>query len=225
MSMPRQPAPWTAQLQIPVSLLCTLNRFQKAHVQCRLTSSPFMSNLATCGPKPALSMQACFRQLRTSLPKHPPNPDDILTPPCLLQALEKLSHEHPAACLRHGGLLATLSYLDFFQTGVQRVAVATAANMCRCLTSENTEAVSSAVPMLTSLLQYSVGGLQSAGCSPSCRRGVLVLAAASDVYSPAAAGILAPVALLDVHNPAAMMSLVCSCSQYESAAHRMASAL
>eukprot|EP00891_Asterochloris_glomerata_P005589 jgi/Astpho2/5589/e_gw1.00079.2.1_t len=72
-----------------------------------------------------------------------------------LQALEKLSHEHPAACLRHGGLLATLSYLDFFQTGVQRVAVATAANMCRFLTSENTEAVSSAVPMLTSLLQYS----------------------------------------------------------------------
>ena len=88
----------------------------------------------------------------------------------LLQALEKLSHEHPAACLRHGGLLATLSYLDFFQTGVQRVAVATAANMCRCLTSENTEAVSSAVPMLTSLLQYSVGGLQSASYSQSCPR-------------------------------------------------------
>lgn len=112
-------------------------------------------------------MKACFRRWRTSLTNTLHNLcrlSDILTTSCLLQALEKLSHEHPAACLRHGGLLATLSYLDFFQTGVQRVAVATAANMCRFLTSENTEAVSSAVPMLTSLLQYSVGGLQSAGC-------------------------------------------------------------
>ena len=73
-----------------------------------------------------------------------------------LQALEKISHEHPAACLRHGGLLASLSYLDFFQTGVQRVAVATAANMCRSVTSENTDAVASAIPMLTNLLQYQV---------------------------------------------------------------------
>ncbi|KAL0044182.1 hypothetical protein WJX82_003026 [Trebouxia sp. C0006] len=71
-----------------------------------------------------------------------------------LQALEKISHEHPAACLRHGGLLASLSYLDFFQTGVQRVAVATAANMCRSVTSENTDAVASAIPILTNLLQY-----------------------------------------------------------------------
>ncbi|KAK9803385.1 hypothetical protein WJX72_003423 [[Myrmecia] bisecta] len=71
-----------------------------------------------------------------------------------LQALEKLSHEHPAACLRQGGLLAVLTYLDFFQTGVQRVAVATAANMCRALTTESTQAVSSAVPILTNLLQY-----------------------------------------------------------------------
>jgi len=72
------------------------------------------------------------------------------------QALEKISHEHPAACLRHGGLLASLSYLDFFQTGVQRVAVATAANMCRSVTSENTDAVASAIPILTNLLQYQV---------------------------------------------------------------------
>ena len=77
-----------------------------------------------------------------------------------MQALEKISHEHPAACLRHGGLLASLSYLDFFQTGVQRVAVATAANMCRCVTSEHTEAVASAIPMLTNLLQYQVSMLE-----------------------------------------------------------------
>lgn len=36
-----------------------------------------------------------------------------------LQALEKISHEHPTACLRAGILMAVLSYLDFFSTGVQ----------------------------------------------------------------------------------------------------------
>jgi hypothetical protein len=36
-----------------------------------------------------------------------------------LQALEKISHEHPTACLRAGALMAVLSYLDFFSTGVQ----------------------------------------------------------------------------------------------------------
>ena len=72
------------------------------------------------------------------------------------QALEKLSHEHPQAVLRQGGLVAVLSYLDFFQTGVQRVAVATAATMCRQLTSDSIDAVSTAVPILTNLLQYQV---------------------------------------------------------------------
>lgn len=75
-----------------------------------------------------------------------------------MQALEKLSHEHPQAVLRQGGLVAVLSYLDFFQTGVQRVAVATAATMCRSLTTDNIDAVSSAVPILTNLLQYQVRG-------------------------------------------------------------------
>jgi hypothetical protein len=36
-----------------------------------------------------------------------------------LQALEKISREHPTACLRAGALMAVLSYLDFFSTGVQ----------------------------------------------------------------------------------------------------------
>jgi E3 ubiquitin-protein ligase TRIP12 len=47
-----------------------------------------------------------------------------------LQALEKLSHDHPGALLRAGGLVAALSYLDFFPAGVQRSAAATAANIC-----------------------------------------------------------------------------------------------
>lgn len=36
-----------------------------------------------------------------------------------LQALKKISLEHPTACLRAGALMAVLSYLDFFSTGVQ----------------------------------------------------------------------------------------------------------
>eukprot|EP00250_Pteridium_aquilinum_P022187 c25318_g3_i1 orf=376-6123(+) len=71
-----------------------------------------------------------------------------------LQALEKISHEHPTACLRAGALLAVLSYLDFFSTGVQRVAVSTAANICRQLPSDASDFVSEAVPILTNLLQY-----------------------------------------------------------------------
>ncbi|KAG0572814.1 hypothetical protein KC19_VG127600 [Ceratodon purpureus] len=71
-----------------------------------------------------------------------------------LQALEKISHEHPTACLRAGALMAVLSFLDFFSTGVQRVAVTTAANMCRQLPSDAVDFVTEAVPLLTNLLQY-----------------------------------------------------------------------
>eukprot|EP00897_Mesotaenium_endlicherianum_P009531 jgi/Mesen1/8606/ME000050S08019 len=71
-----------------------------------------------------------------------------------LQALEKISHEHPGPCLRAGGLMAVLSYLDFFSTGVQRVALSTAANICRQLSPDSTDMVMEAVPNLTNLLQY-----------------------------------------------------------------------
>ncbi|KAF6266557.1 hypothetical protein COO60DRAFT_1697133 [Scenedesmus sp. NREL 46B-D3] len=71
-----------------------------------------------------------------------------------LQALEKLSHEHPQALLQHGGLLAVLSFLDFFPTGVQRTAVATAATMCTGLGPSHVSAVKDALPVLCNLLQY-----------------------------------------------------------------------
>ncbi|KNA15559.1 hypothetical protein SOVF_097120 [Spinacia oleracea] len=71
-----------------------------------------------------------------------------------LQALKKISQEHPTACLRAGALMAVLSYLDFFSTGVQRVALATAANMCKKLSSDAADFVMEAVPHLTNLLQY-----------------------------------------------------------------------
>ena len=75
---------------------------------------------------------------------------------CAAQALEKLSQEHPQAVLRQGGLVAVLSYLDFFQTGVQRTAVHTAATMCRSLVLDRLEPVATAVPILTNILQYPV---------------------------------------------------------------------
>jgi E3 ubiquitin-protein ligase TRIP12 len=71
-----------------------------------------------------------------------------------LQALKKISHEHPTACLRAGALMAVLSYLDFFSTGVQRVALSTAANMCKKLPLDAADFVMEAVPLLTNLLQY-----------------------------------------------------------------------
>ncbi|KAL3631668.1 E3 ubiquitin-protein ligase upl3 [Castilleja foliolosa] len=71
-----------------------------------------------------------------------------------LQALKKISQEHPTACLRAGALMAVLSYLDFFSTGVQRVALVTAANMCKKLPSDAADFVMEAVPLLTNLLQY-----------------------------------------------------------------------
>mmetsp|Transcript_28840 Transcript_28840/g.46657 ORF Transcript_28840/g.46657 Transcript_28840/m.46657 type:complete len:2038 (+) Transcript_28840:79-6192(+) len=72
-----------------------------------------------------------------------------------LQAIEKISHDHPNAVLKAGGLMAVLSYLDFFPLGVQRVAVSTAANLCRQVPSECFDMVVDTVPLITNLLQYS----------------------------------------------------------------------
>lgn len=71
-----------------------------------------------------------------------------------LQALEKLSHEHPLAILRGGGMLAVLQYVDFFAMGVQRLAVSTAANLCRGLPVECAHLVVDAVPLLSGLLNH-----------------------------------------------------------------------
>lgn len=81
-----------------------------------------------------------------------------------LQALEKLSHEHPGSLLRAGALVAVLSYVDFFQTGVQRVAVATAANICRGLSTEHVDAVSTTAPILIGLLSYADAKIVDSAC-------------------------------------------------------------
>ena len=71
-----------------------------------------------------------------------------------LSALEKLSHEHPLAILRGGGMQAVLQFVDFFATGVQRIAVSTAANLCRGLPIECAHLVADAVPLLSGLLNH-----------------------------------------------------------------------
>ena len=69
-----------------------------------------------------------------------------------LQALEKLSREHGSAAVRAGGLVAVLSYLDFFSIGLQRVAVTTAAHMCRSLPADTHARVLEVAPQLGRLL-------------------------------------------------------------------------
>ncbi|KFM26832.1 E3 ubiquitin-protein ligase UPL3 [Auxenochlorella protothecoides] len=70
-----------------------------------------------------------------------------------LQALQKLAGEHPGALLRAGALAAVLAYLDFFPLSVQRVAVDTAAALCRALGADALEAAAAALPSLLGLLQ------------------------------------------------------------------------
>ncbi|GAA0184288.1 ubiquitin-protein ligase [Lithospermum erythrorhizon] len=71
-----------------------------------------------------------------------------------LQALEKISREQPLACLQSGAIMAVLSYIDFFSTSVQRVALSTVVNICKKLPSECYSSFTEAVPILCNLLQY-----------------------------------------------------------------------
>lgn len=71
-----------------------------------------------------------------------------------LQALEKISREQPLACLQSGAVMAVLSYIDFFSTSVQRVALSTVVNICKKLPSECYSSFNEAVPILCNLLQY-----------------------------------------------------------------------
>ena len=65
-----------------------------------------------------------------------------------LQALELLSKEWPAACLEAGGLVACLSFLDFFPTSVQRGALRTAVNIVKGLRREHADLALAAAPLL-----------------------------------------------------------------------------
>ncbi|XP_073151453.1 E3 ubiquitin-protein ligase UPL4 [Henckelia pumila] len=71
-----------------------------------------------------------------------------------LQALKKISREQPLACLQSGAIMAVLSYIDFFSTSVQRIALSTVVNICKKQHSESPSLFMEAVPILCNLLQY-----------------------------------------------------------------------
>ncbi|XP_076950087.1 E3 ubiquitin-protein ligase UPL4-like [Bidens hawaiensis] len=71
-----------------------------------------------------------------------------------LQALEKISREQPLACLQAGAIMAVLTYIDFFSTSIQRVALSTVVNICEKLPSEGFSPFMDVVPILCQLLQY-----------------------------------------------------------------------
>ena len=91
-----------------------------------------------------------------------------------LQALEKLSVEFPDALVRGGGLMAALSYLDFFPTGFQRAALKTAKHMTRQLRPEHADLALDAVPLLINTVHHpdgKVSGLAGRGLGRERRRG------------------------------------------------------
>ncbi|KAM3375511.1 hypothetical protein P3S68_014225 [Capsicum galapagoense] len=57
------------------------------------------------------------------------------------QALKKISQVHPSAYLKVGTLMVVLSYLDFVSARVRRVALETAAHMCKKLPSDASDLV------------------------------------------------------------------------------------
>ncbi|KZV58123.1 hypothetical protein F511_37571 [Dorcoceras hygrometricum] len=71
-----------------------------------------------------------------------------------LQALKKISREQPLACLQSGAIMAVLSYIDFFSTSVQRIALSTVVNICKKQNAESPSLFMEAVPILCNLLQY-----------------------------------------------------------------------
>ena len=69
-----------------------------------------------------------------------------------LSTLEKISVEYPASIVREGGLTACLSYLEFFATSTQRVAVTTAANCCRNIPEDSFPVIRDVMPTLLQVL-------------------------------------------------------------------------
>eukprot|EP00735_Rhodelphis_limneticus_P000374 TRINITY_DN1060_c0_g1::TRINITY_DN1060_c0_g1_i1::g.30034::m.30034 TRINITY_DN1060_c0_g1::TRINITY_DN1060_c0_g1_i1::g.30034 ORF type:complete len:1894 (+),score=487.47,sp/Q6WWW4/UPL3_ARATH/36.71/3e-119,sp/Q6WWW4/UPL3_ARATH/32.33/2e-102,HECT/PF00632.20/1.8e-75,HEAT_2/PF13646.1/4.1e+02,HEAT_2/PF13646.1/0.12,HEAT_2/PF13646.1/6.4,HEAT_2/PF13646.1/1.9e+03,Neurochondrin/PF05536.6/1.9e+03,Neurochondrin/PF05536.6/4.9e-06,Arm/PF00514.18/1.2e+02,Arm/PF00514.18/22,Arm/PF00514.18/1.1e+03,Arm/PF00514.18/8.5e+02, len=72
-----------------------------------------------------------------------------------LQALEKIAADYPQPVLRAGGLMACLSFIDFFATGVQRVSVSLAAKICRQIPLDCADMALDVVPNLINILSYS----------------------------------------------------------------------
>ncbi|XP_023527252.1 E3 ubiquitin-protein ligase UPL4-like isoform X1 [Cucurbita pepo subsp. pepo] len=76
-----------------------------------------------------------------------------------LQALERISQEHPVACLEGGAVMAVLTFIDFFSSSIQRTALRTVVNICKKLPSECPQTLIEAVPILCNLFQHDDGEL------------------------------------------------------------------
>jgi len=72
-----------------------------------------------------------------------------------LQALEMLSKKHNKAILHANGVLACLTYVDFFSMPAQRAALAITANCCQNLTTDEFHYVRESLPLLTARLSQS----------------------------------------------------------------------
>eukprot|EP00736_Rhodelphis_marinus_P005766 Rmarinus@m.19562 len=71
-----------------------------------------------------------------------------------LLTLDKIATDHPQPIVRAGGLMGCLSYIDFFATGIQRIATSVAAKLCRQIPMECADMALDVVPNLISLLNY-----------------------------------------------------------------------
>lgn len=69
-----------------------------------------------------------------------------------LSALFKLSADYPHQIVSANGFQAVLSFIDFFPIGVQRVAAATACNLCRSPRADAVEMIASVLPIMMRLL-------------------------------------------------------------------------
>ncbi|EEB06843.1 ubiquitin-protein ligase E3 [Schizosaccharomyces japonicus yFS275] len=70
-----------------------------------------------------------------------------------LNILLRISEKFGDRIVTNRGLLAALQYLDFFYTGVQRVAISMAANCCKFLREKDVDHVKEAYPHLITALQ------------------------------------------------------------------------
>ena len=69
-----------------------------------------------------------------------------------LSALEKLSVDYPHPIVRAGGFSAALSFIDFFSTGVQRVAASFVCNLCRSPPEDAMDSVVEVLPVMFRLV-------------------------------------------------------------------------
>lgn len=86
-----------------------------------------------------------------------------------LETLEKISATHPNGIVREGGLMAMLSYLDFFNIHAQRTAMNTVSNCCRRLQEEDFPLVRGSVPLISRMVLHPDHKLQEAACKSVVR--------------------------------------------------------